>query len=99
VTSRILKFLGTDILFADLSDFYILFTYFMKVKMIKCFLLTAFVFILLLCQNSYAVHEGELYGTRGADRGIFGLNDRLAETGLQAGLSITNIYQQNVKGG
>ncbi len=72
----------------------------MKVKMMKCFLLTAFVFILLLCQNSYAVHEGEpLWKQEALTEGFFGLNDRLAETGLQAGLSITNIYQQNVKGG
>ena len=31
--------------------------------------------------------------------GFFGLNDRLADNGIEVGLGVTNIYQQNVHGG
>ena len=32
-------------------------------------------------------------------KGLFGLDDRLEDSGIEVGLGVTNIYQQNVRGG
>jgi carbohydrate-selective porin OprB len=56
--------------------------------------------ILVFCGNTSAVHRGEpLWKREALTKGFFGLDEKLAESGLEVGFSINNVYQQNVKGG
>jgi len=58
------------------------------------------VMILVFCGHTSAIHRGEpLWKREALTEGFFGLNEKLAESGLEVGFSITNVYQQNVKGG
>lgn len=40
-----------------------------------------------------------IWGRRTLTNGVFGFRDRLADSGIEVGLGVTNIYQQNVHGG
>jgi len=46
----------------------------------------------------YGEHNN-LWGRKTLTNGFFGLNDELADSGIELGLSATQIYQQNVRGG
>ncbi len=43
--------------------------------------------------------ENNLWNRETLTNGFFGLNDELADKGIEVGLGVTNIYQQNVRGG
>jgi len=43
--------------------------------------------------------ESDLWDRETLTDGFFGLNDELADKGIEVGLGVTNIYQQNVRGG
>ena len=43
--------------------------------------------------------ESDLWERETLTNGLFGLNDELADKGIEVGLGVTNIYQQNVRGG
>jgi len=43
--------------------------------------------------------ESDLWERETLTDGFFGLNDELADKGIEVGLGVTNIYQQNVRGG
>ncbi len=43
--------------------------------------------------------ESDLWERETLTNGFFGLNDELADKGIEVGLGVTNIYQQNVRGG
>lgn len=48
----------------------------------------------------HAEHEeNDLWNRETLTNGFFGLNDELADKGIEVGLGVTNIYQQNVRGG
>ena len=43
--------------------------------------------------------ENDLWNRETLTNGFFGLNDKLADKGIEVDFSVTNIYQQNVRGG
>lgn len=48
----------------------------------------------------HAEHEeNDLWNRKTLTNGFWGLNDELADKGIEVGLGVTNIYQQNVRGG
>jgi porin len=48
----------------------------------------------------HAEHEeNDLWNRETLTNGFWGLNDELADKGIEVGLGVTNIYQQNVRGG
>ena len=56
--------------------------------------------LLSLAGICHAEHKGcDLWDRETLTNGFWGLNDSLADNGIEAGLSVTNIYQQNVRGG
>jgi porin len=50
-----------------------------------------------LCQAQEP--ENQIWERQSLTGGFWGLNDSLADEGIELGLSVTNIYQQNVRGG
>ena len=54
--------------------------------------------LLSLAGICYGEHDN-LWGRKTLTNGFFGLNDELADSGIELGLSATQIYQQNVRGG
>jgi len=44
-------------------------------------------------------HSHNIWGRKTLTDGFFGLNDELANNGIEIGLGVTNIYQQNLRGG
>jgi porin len=44
-------------------------------------------------------HSHNIWGRKTLTDGFFGLNDELADKGIEIGLGVTNIYQQNLRGG
>lgn len=43
--------------------------------------------------------DGDIWQRDSLTDGFFGLNDTLAESGIEAGFSLTTVYQRNVRGG
>ena len=54
--------------------------------------------LLSLAGVCYGEHD-DIWGRKTLTNGFFGLNDELADSGIELGLSATQIYQQNVRGG
>ena len=54
--------------------------------------------LLSLAGVCYGEHD-DLWGRKTLTNGFFGLNDELADSGIELGLSATQIYQHNVRGG
>ena len=66
----------------------------------KAGILLSVVFLLLVAGICEAENEeNDLWSRETLTDGFFGLNDKLAEVGIEAGFCITNVYQQNVRGG
>ncbi len=65
-----------------------------KKALIACF------FVLAIAGVSYGLHELEpLWKRESLTGGFFGLNKELEDKGIEFGFALTNVYQQNVRGG
>ena len=65
----------------------------------KVRILSGLVVLLLVMDVCRAEQAGDVRGSDTLTGGFWGLNDRLADDGIEIGFGITNIYQSNVKGG
>ena len=55
--------------------------------------------IVVLTFTQVAVAEGDIWERDTITDGFWGLNDRIADSGLELALGVTNVYQQNISGG
>ena len=55
--------------------------------------------LLVIMDVCSAEHAGDVQHSDTLTGGFWGLNDRLADDGIEIGFGVTNIYQANVKGG
>ena len=69
------------------------------VNMNKVRILLGLVFLLVIIDICSAEHTGDVRHSDTLTGGFWGLNDQLADDGIEIGFGITNIYQANVKGG
>ncbi len=67
--------------------------------MSKVSFISSVVLLMALVGVSFAEHSGDVQGSDTLSGGFWGLNDQLAEEGIEMDLGITSIYQANVKGG
>jgi len=64
------------------------------------FSITALLAFAEFCQaDSEQDHIHNIWERKTLTDGFFGLNDKLADKGIEIGLGVTNIYQQNLRGG
>jgi len=65
----------------------------------KVRILLGLVLLLVIMDVCSAEHVGDVRYSDTLTGGFWGLNDQLADDGIEIGFGITNIYQANVKGG
>jgi len=61
--------------------------------------LLSLVFLIMAVNLCKAEGADDFWNRETLTNGFWGLNDKLADSGIEVGFGITNIYQQNVKGG
>ena len=65
----------------------------------KARVLSGLVFLLVVMGLCSAEHGGDVWNSDTLTDGFWGLNDQLADDGIEIGFGITSIYQADVKGG
>jgi porin len=75
-------------------------SFFRKAKNMVCRKMFVCLVLLSFLEPATALHTGQpLWKRESLTEGFFGINDYLKDSGLEFGIALTSIYQQNVKGG